>query len=376
MLEFIIATNYANSDQFLSTLFWLTTQSFASSSDPCEYHDLSAEYPAVVKRLKEKLNGYRSTMKPVWYPGLEVAKANPKQYNNFWNYWEKGDSTDDWMIREKFRRLNTAFGDKSTYYDVAPGSIPAYAQRALAGVHNGTEMKHMFHYHYHKDFPVHIPNLGEIRTMKYRHAQLKQTPLTTVLQDKVQGKVSSVKSKKHRPLKAHEVPFHVPGPVIGSNLKKGSKTLLSKSHKNTIKSHGAPNEKGKELVILKMRPLKKPLQGEGPKTSTPQQTQANTATQKQEGRKTAFEQEDQDKVLAKEEQQEDTQSEDDAEQADDDDNDDDDDNVDESTVSYQQQIPVIPYQAPQYQKQPTANPWVYNASNGWPSHNTTYVTYG
>ena len=55
--------------------------------DPCEYRDVSDQYPHVVQELKERLNYYRSTAFPVVYPMID-AKADPKKFNSFWGPWK------------------------------------------------------------------------------------------------------------------------------------------------------------------------------------------------------------------------------------------------------------------------------------------------
>ena len=58
------------------------------ASDPCEYHDVSSQYPEVVKLLKGRLAHYSTTAKSVWYPPFSKSNANPQNFNNFWSPWK------------------------------------------------------------------------------------------------------------------------------------------------------------------------------------------------------------------------------------------------------------------------------------------------
>ena len=40
----------------------------------------------MVEHLKDRLNYYRSTAKPVWYPAIDRT-SNPKQFGGFWSPW-------------------------------------------------------------------------------------------------------------------------------------------------------------------------------------------------------------------------------------------------------------------------------------------------
>ena len=316
--------------------------------DPCEYHDLSGKYPAVVKRLKNKLDKHRKTMKPVWFPNMNINRANPKAHGGFWDIWRAKNDPDKWLIREKYRRLRKATRDEPILSDFRADFLPPVVQRAMMGVHNKT-LGHMFHYHYHKNFPVHIPNVGELRTMKYRLAHHNLQQHTTFFHDKIQQKASRLRSEKYRPLKVHEVPFHVPGLVSGTKARKVPKKLLLKKANN----HKAPHKKRTQAIIAKMRPMKRPQKGTNPESLSIYKVHAKTQPI------------DHEKVVSEETEQEDFDNVEDTVDSDD------------SADSHQQQaIFVPPYQAPQFQNQPTTNPWVYNASNGWPSHNTSYVNYG
>ena len=169
-----------------------------------------------------------------------------------------------------------------------------------------------------------------------------------MLHDKIHERANKGKSKEYRRLKAYEVPFHVPGPVSGTKLRKGRKELLKK-----LNDHKVLGKKGAEMVIVKMRPIRRPHQIKASQSSNLKKVHL-------------AEHEDLFKKVSSKE----TEQEEDVNEEEDEDNKD-------GADSDQQQLDLVPpYQAPLFQNQPTPNPWVYNASNGWPSRNTTYVNYG
>ncbi|KAL9983621.1 hypothetical protein ACROYT_G005820 [Oculina patagonica] len=60
---------------------------FDLANDPCEYKDVSAQYPHVVQELRQRLVYYHSTALPVVYPMID-PKADPKRFNSFWGPWK------------------------------------------------------------------------------------------------------------------------------------------------------------------------------------------------------------------------------------------------------------------------------------------------
>lgn len=55
-------------------------------SDPYELHDVSRSRPDVVNHLMSRLNHYRKTSVPVWYPEPDPL-SNPRLRNGFWGPW-------------------------------------------------------------------------------------------------------------------------------------------------------------------------------------------------------------------------------------------------------------------------------------------------
>lgn len=63
----------------ISALFYL---------DPCEYNDLSKEQPDIVKQLQDRLEEFRKSARPVWYPSID-KDANPAKFGGYWAPWKE-----------------------------------------------------------------------------------------------------------------------------------------------------------------------------------------------------------------------------------------------------------------------------------------------
>ncbi|XP_057307730.1 arylsulfatase B-like [Hydractinia symbiolongicarpus] len=62
---------------------------FNIKEDPCEYHDLSKEYPDIFKQMLSRLDEYRKTMVPPRNKNIVDPLSNPKLHNGVWQPWVK-----------------------------------------------------------------------------------------------------------------------------------------------------------------------------------------------------------------------------------------------------------------------------------------------
>ncbi|XP_057307731.1 arylsulfatase B-like isoform X1 [Hydractinia symbiolongicarpus] len=60
---------------------------FNIKEDPCEYHDLSKEYPDIFKQMLARLDEYRMTMVPPRNNKTVDPLSNPKLHNGVWKPW-------------------------------------------------------------------------------------------------------------------------------------------------------------------------------------------------------------------------------------------------------------------------------------------------
>lgn len=58
------------------------------SLDPCEYNDLSKVFPDVVTQLQSRLEEFRKSARPVWYPPVD-KEANPAKFGGYWAPWKE-----------------------------------------------------------------------------------------------------------------------------------------------------------------------------------------------------------------------------------------------------------------------------------------------
>ncbi|XP_068709388.1 arylsulfatase B-like [Montipora foliosa] len=91
---------------------------FKIDEDPCEYRDVSDQYPQKVLELRERLNYHRSTSLPVVYPLISPA-ADPKNFNDFWTPWEE-------------------LTDKSEYYASKMACAKVHKKQISLGFHHMT----------------------------------------------------------------------------------------------------------------------------------------------------------------------------------------------------------------------------------------------
>ncbi|XP_048584695.1 arylsulfatase B isoform X2 [Nematostella vectensis] len=79
---------------------------FDIEKDPCEYHDISKDYPEVTARLQKRLQEFRDSMLNVWYPPID-KNADPAKYDGFWSPWRHlGTDTNFLNALDDIRQLS------------------------------------------------------------------------------------------------------------------------------------------------------------------------------------------------------------------------------------------------------------------------------